>query len=322
MPPASPPDFPRETLDRWQRVVDLTARMAEVPAALVMRTDGSRHSVLLGSDGPDNPYATGQSFVLSEKLYCHAVLSGDAALIVEDARGDPLWHDNDDLEFGMSFYMGYPLHWPDGTVLGTLCVLDRRRNGRALECRELLAEFRDLIESDLALHAEIARRRRAESELRALLETLETRVARRTEELGRANTTLQVLVERMADTRERFESDVLRQLRTLVLPHLESLKGTNLPDADRRLYLELLEKNLADVTGRFAARMTTAYASLTRKECEIAELVLHGRSTKDIARTLSRETSTIDFHRRNIRRKLGLGQRRISLRSYLMSLRR
>ena len=47
---------------------------------------------------------------------------------------------------------------------------------------------------------------------------------------------------------------------------------------------------------------------------------MNGNSTKEIARILSRETSTIDFHRNNIRRKLGIESRATNLRSHLMSL--
>lgn len=48
-------------------------------------------------------------------------------------------------------------------------------------------------------------------------------------------------------------------------------------------------------------------------------MVMNGQTTKDIAKALSRETSTIDFHRNNIRRKLGLDAR-VNLRSHLLSL--
>ena len=49
-------------------------------------------------------------------------------------------------------------------------------------------------------------------------------------------------------------------------------------------------------------------------------MVMFGKTTKDIAKALSRETSTIDFHRNNIRRKLGLEGRDQNLRSHLLSI--
>ena len=33
-----PPEIPPETLSNWQRLVDLVARLADVPASLIMKT--------------------------------------------------------------------------------------------------------------------------------------------------------------------------------------------------------------------------------------------------------------------------------------------
>ena len=57
-----------------------------------------------------------------------------------------------------------------------------------------------------------------------------------------------------------------------------------------------------------------------RPEAEVAHLVMRGLTTKDIAATLSRAPSTIDFHRHNIRDKLGVA-RGVTLRAYLLSIR-
>ncbi|MGQ7847330.1 LuxR C-terminal-related transcriptional regulator [Granulosicoccus sp. 3-233] len=313
------PQIPADILAKWQRVIDLASAMAQVPAGLIMKTDPPRHSVLIKSTGKENPYRVGQKFELGPELYCQEVIARDDELVVEDANCDPVWQNNEDLEYGMSFYMGYPLRWPDGALLGTLCVLDSSSNERALQCRDLLIEFRSLIEADLSLLTEIARREKAENQLRKLLAGLEQTVDSRTKELKRANTTLQVLVERMASSREEFEADIIRQLEALVKPHMNTLHSKGAVAPEYAVYLELLESSLASITSQFAAANTARFESLTQKETEVAQLILHGKSTKDIARAMFRETSTIDYHRSNIRRKLGL-ERDISLRSHLMSL--
>ena len=134
----SKPTIPQDMIAKWQRVVDLAAEIAKVPASLVMKTDRPDHSVLVASKGEGNPYYVGQSFELNSKLYCYAVLENRDELIVNDAFTDPDWNDNQDLEHGMSFYVGYPLVWPDGSLFGTICVLDERDNQEALLYRELL----------------------------------------------------------------------------------------------------------------------------------------------------------------------------------------
>ena len=62
------------------------------------------------------------------------------------------------------------------------------------------------------------------------------------------------------------------------------------------------------------------FQALTATEADVAHLVMRGLTTKDIAATLSRAPSTIDFHRNNIRAKLGV-KRRVTLRAHLLSIR-
>jgi DNA-binding CsgD family transcriptional regulator len=49
-------------------------------------------------------------------------------------------------------------------------------------------------------------------------------------------------------------------------------------------------------------------------------LVQQGKNTKEIAEIMNLAESTIDFHRNNIREKLGVKNKKISLKSYLSSL--
>jgi PAS domain S-box-containing protein len=58
---------------------------------------------------------------------------------------------------------------------------------------------------------------------------------------------------------------------------------------------------------------------LTRREREIVSMVTAGQTTDQIAKSLFLAPSTVAFHRRNIRRKLGLGGERCRLATYLAS---
>lgn len=344
----SKPDIPKALIKKWQRIVDLAASLVDVPSSLVMKTNPPSHAVLVSSRSEGNPYSVGQSFTLNSKLYCYSVLENCDELLVRDACSDPDWNDNQDLEHGMSFYIGYPLAWPDGTLFGTICVLDRRDNEKAVIHRELLAEFSKAIEGDLALLEEVARRERAEHRLQENLQELEHRVEERTSqltevnqgltqeilnrqkaenalrrresELEDANTTLRVLLANMESSRQETQEQVSRQINELILPHLARL-GQNIGEREPdRSHLDLVETNLHQITSAFANRLVAVLETLTPTETEIAQMVMSGRTTKDIARALSRETSTIDFHRNNIRRKLGIESRATNLRSHLLSL--
>ncbi|MEX0320286.1 MAG: LuxR C-terminal-related transcriptional regulator [Ruegeria sp.] len=314
------PDIPSVTLANWQRLVDLVGQLADVPASLIMKTEAPDHAVLVTSDHPDNPYPQGMAFRLHPKLYCQGVFQRDGELVVEDASCDPDWRDNEDMEHGMSFYIGLPLKWPDGSIFGTICVLDRQRNRRALLFREGLAQFARLVEADLALLQEVYLRRELERKLNETLAHLEARVDGRTRELREANTALRVLLSSVEDDRKHRDAEVLAQVRGMVLPYLDKL-GDHLGQAEpQRTYLDLAQRNLREITSTMSDKLSDAFSVMTPTEIEIAQMVMSGKTTKDIARALSRETSTIDFHRNNIRRKLGLGGRGQNLRSHLLAI--
>ena len=69
------PEIPPETLAEWQRVVDLTARLARVPASLIMQTERPKHTVLVSSRTEGNPYAVGREYDLHAVLYCQGTVN-------------------------------------------------------------------------------------------------------------------------------------------------------------------------------------------------------------------------------------------------------
>ena len=314
------PDIPAQMLSSWQRIVDLIARLADVPAALIMRTETPRHWVMVSSRTQGNPYSVGLEYVLNEKLYCYRVIEDDGELVVEDALRSREWCDNQDLEHGMLFYIGYPLKWPGGERFGTICVLDRHRNENALRFRDGLQEFARVIESNLLLLAEAMERKRLQSELEGTLQQLEGRIAERTRDLEESNTAMRVLLQNIEMSRQEWEEEIRRRVNGLVMPHVGKLRQCLARNPAGSEHLDTMAASLKSITSSRSSDLATALGELTPAEAEIAQMVMRGRTTKQIAQRLSRATSTVDFHRNNIRRKLGLPKRGRSLRSHLLSI--
>jgi len=72
----------------------------------------------------------------------------------------------------------------------------------------------------------------------------------------------------------------------------------------------------------FSNRLPKKLAGFTPGELRVADLVGQGKSTKEIAKLLHLSTETISWHRKNIRKKLGLNNKRSSLMTSLFSFSR
>lgn len=139
-------------------------------------------------------------------------------------------------------------------------------------------------------------------------------------ESDEVNTALKVMI-KMRNT-ENSEAKVLLndELNQEVLPFLHRLKTGNQDIKQVRL-VNTLEANLQRLITSYGSptTITSSYKNLTPKEIQVATMVREGFSTKAIASTLSLSPETISIHRKNIRKKLGLGSKGENLRSYLIT---
>lgn len=142
--------IPNHVVETWQRVVDILARVVDVPAALIMRVDPPEIEVFSASRTPGNPYEAGARDRLTG-LYCETVMRREAPLLVPNAVNDPEWCNNPDIKLGMIAYSGLPIFWPGGELFGTICVLDKQENQFGSACMDLMKEFKDLVETHMAL---------------------------------------------------------------------------------------------------------------------------------------------------------------------------
>lgn len=173
----------------------------------------------------------------------------------------------------------------------------------------------ELVRTNIRLKREIEERRLAEQTLLQKEEELQVKSM----SLQEANTALKVLLKRGEQDRLELEEKVLVNVRELALPYLEKLKASSLTDR-QKAYVQLLESTLGDIVSPFLRRISTQYLCLTPTEIQVANLVREGKSTKEIAELLTTSRRAVEFHRNNIRNKLGLKNKKTNLRSYLLSL--
>ena len=172
-----------------------------------------------------------------------------------------------------------------------------------------------LVKSNELLAKEIQELKKAERELRKREKELRIK----TRNLEEANTALRVLLKKRDEDRTELEEKVLSNVKELVLPYLEKLKRTGL-DQRQKTFASILESNIDDIVSRFLRRMSSRYIGLTPAQIQVATLVRQGKRTKDIAELLDLSPKTIEDHRKNLRKKLGLRNKKANLRTHLLSI--
>ena len=152
-----------------------------------------------------------------------------------------------------------------------------------------------------------------------LLEEKERELRTKAGNLEEVNTALKVLLKGREEDKNLIEEKVFANVKELVLPYIKKLKQTPL-DRSQSACVDLLESNLKEIVSPFAAKLTSKYLGLTPTEVKVANLVKEGKTTKEIAEFMNSAGKTIEFHRDNVRKKLGLRNKKVNLRTYLLAL--
>ena len=173
----------------------------------------------------------------------------------------------------------------------------------------------ELVRSNNELDLEIQNRIQVEDALRSKTMELKDKAIN----LEEANVALKVLLRQREVDKSELEEKVLLNINQLIFPYLEKLKKRK-SDAKVKAYLEILESNLNEIVSPLVRNLGSKFLRLSHTELEVSNLVQQGKTAKEIAAIMNLAQSTIDFHRSNIRAKLGLKNKKIGLRTFLTSL--
>ena len=206
---------------------------------------------------------------------------------------------------------------PDGKPAGNIVTL--RDISARKKAEDVLLQYQDQLEERIQertaalaevnrrLQQQIDERKRAEAALRAQSNHLEE-----------VNTALRVLLKQREMDKKEVQENVLSNVKELVLPYLSRLKKGRL-DPQQATLLEILHTNLENIISPFISKVSSRYFNFTPAEIRVANLIKEGKTNKEIAELLFISKNTVLFHRQRIRTKLGLKNKRINLRTHLLS---
>ncbi len=165
---------------------------------------------------------------------------------------------------------------------------------------------------------EITDRKRIENELRRAKADLESQVEERTRALEETNVALRVLLQKRDDDRLVMEQKIVSNVNELIAPYLQRLKESRMDDK-QKMYLQAVEMSLNNIISPFVQNLSTKFLKLTPTEIQVANFVKNGKTTKEIADVLNLSIKTVETHRKNIRKKIGISNRKSNLRAYLLN---
>jgi DNA-binding NarL/FixJ family response regulator len=160
------------------------------------------------------------------------------------------------------------------------------------------------------------------SELESAFEQLkqaEKKLRLRAKELEESNTALKVLLKQRDMDQQEFQNNMLSNIKHLIMPYIEKLKKSRAM-SDELVYLNIIESNLKDIVSPFSANLSYQYLDFTPREIMVADLIKDGKQDKDIMEILNVSIDTVKAHRKNIRKKLGINNEKINLRTRLLSI--
>ena len=129
------------------------------------------------------------------------------------------------------------------------------------------------------------------------------------------NMALKEVLDQIKKEKERVENKILTNVDQLIVPVILRLRQSSV-GIERKL-LDLLEDNLRDLTSTFGKKLSRKKHRLTPREIEICNMIRNGLSSKEIAQLWNISCRTVETHRKNIRKKLGIANKNVNLVTYL-----
>jgi len=177
-----------------------------------------------------------------------------------------------------------------------------------------LKEERKLLDSIAQRIGETYVRIMAQQELRE--NNMQLLIERKT--LQETNAALRIVLSNIEDEKKRIYENIRLNIDKVIMPVIHALMPA-VPKNNRK-YMEILSRNLEEITSPFISGEVQLFRALTPTEVNICNMVRNGLRTKEIAQMRGVSEATINRHREHIRRKLKITNQQINLTTYLQSV--
>jgi DNA-binding CsgD family transcriptional regulator len=142
-------------------------------------------------------------------------------------------------------------------------------------------------------------------------------IQREHQALQEANIALRAVLSRLEEEKRGIKASVAANIQKVIMPIVFELELE--VTGRQRSYVTLLRRSLQELTSPFLTQIARDHVQLTPVEIAISTMIRNGLSTKEIAQLRCISPATVRRHRENVRRKLGLKNRKANLATYLQA---
>ncbi|MBY3554512.1 SpoIIE family protein phosphatase [Modestobacter lapidis] len=170
--------------ESFDRLTGLAQRLTGAPFAFLTVVDDER-SYWLSRQGIA---AGGPAENTLEESFCQYVVAGGEPLVLGDVTADERTRDNPSIvSMGVRAWAGFPVHTPEGEVLGTFCVVDTEVRTWSADDVALIEDLAAVASREVGLRIAVRRVEESRAAAEAAAREAEAATARARTEAERAN---------------------------------------------------------------------------------------------------------------------------------------
>ncbi|SHJ36722.1 diguanylate cyclase [Parasporobacterium paucivorans] len=251
-----------DTIAEWQSIIDLVTRLSNARVGLIMRVISDKIEVFVASNKEGNPYKINEKECLhGSGLYCERVIKTQSKLLVSNALKSDEWNHNPDLKHNLVAYLGFPIRNPDGSLFGTICLLDDKENQFSDDLIELMSKMRNMIEG----HLRLERLRKQNAEQINIIHENNIQLDHANHELMKSEERYRLITENISDV--IWVLNLNKKHFTYISPSIEQLRGYTVEEA----MAEKMEEALTPSSVQFVMEKLSAHVPLFIKDPKMVQ---------------------------------------------------
>lgn len=136
----------------WQGTVDILARLVKATTCLIIRFDKSDIEIFVSSNTTGNIYHAGERYNIEDSEFLiERIKATNEQLLISNIDIQEELKNSVLKKKGIKSFLSVPINWSDKTFFGALIAIDNKPNNFSYEYKELVKQFKLLIEKYLEL---------------------------------------------------------------------------------------------------------------------------------------------------------------------------